>query len=116
MKTLKLHRPNYEIIRGDTFNETLELLDEDGEYITEEWSWKFTVRDSLPDTSTTDDTDAKISKSGTFTSGTGTLTLTSDDTDLDPGEYYFDYELSVDGEIHSTFYGIFTINYDITRG
>jgi hypothetical protein len=116
MKTLKSHRPNYEINRGDTFEETLELKDDDGEYITEEYTWKFTVRDSLPATSTTDDTDAKISKSGTFTDGTSTLTLTSTDTDLDPREYYFDYELSIDGKKYSTFYGFLTINYDITRG
>jgi hypothetical protein len=116
MKTLRSQRANYRVNRGDTFEETLYLEDEDGETITTEWTWRFTVRSSIPSTSTTDDTDATISETGTFSNGTSTLTISSDDMDIDAGEYYFDFQLTKpDGTIHSTFYGDFIVESDITR-
>jgi hypothetical protein len=116
MKGLRNIRANYRIVRGDTFKETLELVDADAEYITDEWTWKFTVRDSLPETIEDNDTNAEISKSGTFSDGTSILTLDPEDTNIDAGEYYFDYQLTKpDGDVHSTFYGYFIVEEDITR-
>ncbi|MFW6172433.1 MAG: hypothetical protein ACOC5T_01695 [Elusimicrobiota bacterium] len=118
MKTLRSSRPAYRIVRGDTFEEQLELVDNEGEKITDEWTWRFTVRKTLPDTDVTDDTDEDvlISKSGTFTNGEDTLEVSPEDTDIEPGEYYFDYQLKKpNGSVYSTFYGDFIVEYDITR-
>ena len=109
-------RSKYIVNRSDTFEEPLELKDENGDLITDEWTWRFTVRDSLPDTNVTDDTNAIISESGTFTNGTDTLTVSSTDTNIDTGTYYFDYQLKKpDGNVHSTLYGYFIVESDITR-
>jgi hypothetical protein len=108
-------RAKYVLVRGDTFDESLELQDSEGEPISG-WTWRFTVRASIPDTTTSDDTDALISKSGTFSDGKSNLLITSEETNIDPGEYFFDYQLTKpEGNIHSTFYGNFIVEGDITR-
>ena len=109
-------RSKYIVNRSDTFEEPLELKDANGELITDTWTWRFTVRDSLPDTNVTNDTNAIISKSGTFIDGKDILTVDSSETNLDPDTYYFDYQLTKpDGNIHSTLYGYFIVESDITR-
>lgn len=109
-------RHKYIVNRGDSFIEPLELVDENGDFITDEWTWRFTVRKELPETDTTNDDDAEISKSGTFTDGKDTLNIDSSETELDPKTYYFDYQLKKpDGSIHSTKYGYFVIEEDVTR-
>lgn len=114
---LRTIRPKYLTIRGDTFVEELQLKDADGDLITDAgWTWRFTVRTSVPATSVVDDDDATISKSGSFTDGLATLTVPSTDMEIDAGEYLFDYQIrSPDGELNSTVYGDFIVDGDITR-
>ena len=82
----------------------------------------FTVREDIPDTSTSDDTDALIAikqlpaELTDPTNGTTTITLSSSDTNIDVGKYKYDiqYETAT-GEIHSTDIGMFVVEGDITR-
>jgi len=107
------------IKRNDTYirsvktksKSTGELIDATG------WTIYFTVREEIPDTATEDDTGAIISKTMVGSStGIHTLTLTDEDTDIDPKEYVFDMQIiKADNSIHSTETGKFVIQADITR-
>lgn len=109
-------RSKYIVTRGDTFEEPLELKDSDGNLITTNWTWKFTIRSDIPDQTINNDDDAVISKSGTFSDGESTLTISSTETNIASGTYYFDYQLTKpNGNIHSTLYGYFIVESDITR-
>lgn len=107
------------IKRNDTWTKSLRVRNKsDGSAVdTTGWIIWFTVRDSVPLTATSDDNDAIISKEilGNDT-GISTLTLTSEDTNIDPKEYIFDvqYKDSSD-EIHSSETDKFIIEADITR-
>lgn len=106
------------IKRGDSYIKPLNIVDCEGELIDASgWTIYFTVRSSIPPTSTDDDTDAVIAKTiaGSAT-GQHTLTLTSSDTDIDPEEYVFEVQIKkADNTISSSETGAFVIQADITR-
>ncbi len=103
--------------RGDTYIRTIKLYSEDELIDCTGWTIYFTIRETIPPTSTSDDTGAVISKTITGEStGIHTLTLTSDETAIDAKKYIFEFQIKkADGSIHSTESGIFIIQSDITR-
>jgi hypothetical protein len=106
------------INRQDTYSKTVNLKDEDGNLIDASgWTIYFTVRDFVADTSISVDTDALISTSfAGSASGIHTLTLTSSETNICPGNYFYDFQVKkTDGTISSPSKGNFIIKGDITR-
>ncbi len=106
------------IKRGDSLVESVDIMDCEGNLIDcTGWTIYFTVRSSVPPTSDSDDNDAIISKTidGSST-GQHTLTLTKEDTNIDPGNYLFDFQANPSAnEVDSTETGVFVIQADITR-
>ena len=106
------------INRGDTYSRTINLLDGDGNAIDATgWTIYFTVRKVVADTSTSTDVDALISKTvAGDVSGSQTLTLTSTQTNIEPGDYFYDFEIKKgDNTISSSTSLSFIIKGDITR-
>lgn len=106
------------INRGDTYSKTFSFLDSDGNLFNATgWTAYFAVRRNKPNTSTSSDNDALISKTipGTV-SGETTFQLTSDNTNIDPGEYFYDFQInSPSSTVESTGPNSFVIVADITR-
>ena len=106
------------INRGDTYTRTLNLKDADGVAIDATgWTIYFTVRNTPASTSTTTDIDSLITVTidGEAT-GIHTLTLTSTQTDINPGNFFYDTQIKkADGTINSSDSSDFIINGDITR-
>ncbi len=111
---------NNEIIinRGDTYSKTFNFLDSDlNLFDATGWTAYFTVRKNKPNTSTSSDNDALISKTipGTL-SGATTFLLTSDDTNIESGEYFYDFQVNSPSDtVESTMSKGFIIRADITR-
>lgn len=110
------------VIRGDTDSFTITFRDANGNPIdiTGYTVW-FTVRSSVPKTSTTDNTDAVISVKNTNhsdpTNGQTLIAITSSDTEIDPKTYFYDIQYKKpDGTVHSTGYFKYIVSADITRG
>lgn len=104
--------------RQDTYSRSVNIQDSAGDYIDcTGWTIYFTVRDNTPITSVTTDTGALISKTITGeASGIHTLTLTSEDTDVDPSTYLYDFQIKKgDGTISSSTKASFIVKGDITR-
>lgn len=115
----QITKPIIRVSRGDSFVRTLSISDGDGDLIDcSGWTIYFTVRSSVPDTSEVNNAAALISKEFSGTAdGDFTFTLESEDTDIDPGTYLFDFQVEKDdGKIHSTRQGSFIVEGDITRG
>ena len=111
------------IIRSNTKNFTITFKDSNGDAIdiTGYTVW-FTVRSTIPSTSVTDDTGAIIAikqESGDLTDPTNGITqftLTSSNTNIDTGTYYYDIQYSTDGtDRYSNSIGKFIVAPDITR-
>lgn len=106
------------INRQDTYTRTINLIDSVGSPIDATgWTIYFTVRVDVAATSISDDTDSVITKviSGEAT-GIQTLLLTSSDTDIDPDEYVYDFQIKKsDGTITSSDTASFIVNGDVTR-
>lgn len=107
-----------EIIRGDTRAIDVTVKDSSGSPINiTGGSVFFTVNASE---SPADDTDAEISKDVTShtdaANGESRINLTSTDTDIDPGEYFYDIQFvdSADN-VSSNEKGSFVVKSDITR-
>lgn len=105
-----------EIIRGDDVSVRLTFTDADDAVISLVGATVFfTVKKKLD----TVDADADISKTITsHTDAAGGITtadLTNDDTDLEPGTYYYDIQIKKSGRIQSTRYGVFTVIEDVTN-
>ena len=106
------------INRQDTYVRSIILKDSNNNFINATgYTIYFTVTATVPDTSTTDDTGAVIAKQiAGDSSGIHTLTLTEDDTDLDPETYLYDFQIkNAAGKIESTVRADFIISGDITR-
>jgi len=105
------------VFRGDdkTFNFTFK--DGDGAAINiENWTIYFTVKENATDA----DDDAKIKKDikehTTPGSGISNFSLSNAETDLDPKEYYYDFQIKKDdGIIRTLIKGEFLVHTDITR-
>lgn len=106
------------INRGDTYLKTFNFLDSDGNlFNATDWVAYFTVRKNKPNTSTSSDSDALIFKTinGTV-SGQTTFQLTIDDTNIEPENYFYDFQInSPSGTVESTGFKDFIITSDITR-
>lgn len=106
------------INRQDTYTRTINLIDSNGDPIDATgWTIYFTVRTTASVTSITDDTSAVITKTvAGDISGIQNLTLTSTQTDIDPGTYKYDIQIKKsDDTISSSTPAIFIVNGDITR-
>jgi hypothetical protein len=106
------------VIRGDDVTLNATFKDENGTAINiTGYTVFFTVKNNY--TSTTDD-NALISKTVTShsdpTNGQTTITLSNTDTNLDEGNYFYDFQTK-DGsnKISSTSRGTFTVSLDVTR-
>jgi len=105
------------VFRGDdkTFNFTFK--DGDGAAIDiTDWTIYFTAKENVNDT----DDEAKIKKDVTVHTapegGISNFSLSHIDTDLDPKEYYYDFQIKKDdGIIRTLIKGGFLIHTDITR-
>lgn len=107
-----------EIIRGDTPTLTIVFKDNLGVPIDiSNYTVFFTVKTIYDDDST--DADALIAKTISShtdsTNGITAISLTSADTDLDAGDYYYDFQIKNGSTILSTKYGIIKVLPDITR-
>jgi hypothetical protein len=105
--------PNFgtwECFRKDGFARALVIKENDVVKDITGWSFAFMVKDDRDDP----DTEALITKaltlSGTPTDGTASLALTSTDTDIDPGTYYFDIKMIPLGGAPRTIEGTFIIS------
>ena len=102
------------INRGDTYVRTINLLDSAGDPIDATgWTIYFTVRKNVADTSATSDTDKTVAGD---VSGIHTLTVSSTETNITPGNYFYDIQIKkADDTISSSSSASFVINGDITR-
>lgn len=89
-----------------------------------DWDIKFTVRKAVPSTSTASDKDAVIHKQADIIdgkNGVAYFTITSADTNIEPGEYWYDIQyirpIGCTGEVkvRSLPRGKYIILGDITR-
>lgn len=104
--------------RGDTYARTINIKDADGVAIDATgWTIYFTVRKEVVDKSVSSDLDSLIYKqiSGDA-SGSQSLVLTSSDTNINPGNYFYDIQIKkTDDTIASSVSETFVIAGDITR-
>lgn len=106
------------INRQDTYSRTVNIKDADGNLIDASgWTIYFTIRKHVAKTTTLTDTDSIVTKTiAGDASGIQTLTLTSDDTDVDPKTYIYDFQIKKgDGTISSSASAKFIISGDVTR-
>ena len=106
------------INRGDTYSRTINLLDSAGDAIDATgYTIYFTVRKNVVSTSSSSDTDALISETiAGDASGVHTLTVTAAETNIDPGNYFYDIQIKKsDDTISSSTKASFIINGDVTR-
>lgn len=107
---------NLTIIRGDDINITLAFTDTDGDPVDLTGSTLFfTVKEKLSDV----DDDAVIEKDVTShtnpTGGVTVLALTSTDTDINAGSYYWDIQIKNEaGKIASSQKGLLKVLQDVT--
>jgi len=109
-----------EVVREDTDTFSITFATRNGTpiNITGYTIW-FTVRSTIPATTITDDTDAIISKQAVLTSpalGVATVSVTSDDTNIDVGSYFYDIQYKKpDDSIYSSGAYNYIVKADITR-
>ena len=106
------------INRGDTYSRTINLKDSAGDAIDATgYTIYFTVRKNVVSTSSSSDTDALISETiAGDASGVHTLTVTAAETNIDPGNYFYDIQIKKsDDTISSSTKASFIINGDVTR-
>jgi len=106
------------INRGDTYSRTINLKDSAGDLIDATgYTIYFTVRKNVVSTSSSSDTDAIIYETiAGDASGIHTLTVTSTETNVDPGNYFYDIQIKKsDDTISSSSASSFVVNGDITR-
>jgi len=108
---------NITVKRGDTTPLPLTFTDENGSAVDiTGWTIYFTVKAKIDD----EDNDAKIKKDVTThsdpTNGKTVITLSSSDTSIDPGNYYYDVQVKTNtGEIYTPLEGNFIVRPDITK-
>jgi len=106
------------INRGDTYSRTINLKDSAGDAIDATgYTIYFTVRKHTASTSSSSDTDALIYKTvAGDASGIHTLTVSSTETNIEPGSYFYDIQIKKsDNTISSSSVSSFVVNGDITR-
>ena len=114
----KLGKEIKDVIRGDTYRVNCTFRDTDGTAINLAGGTAYFTVNSSSDPSS--DSSVAIQKTATsFTSastGQHTFTLTHSDTNITPGEYWYDAQfVDSDGGYVSSYRGKFTVQSDITR-
>lgn len=104
------------IYRGDTHTYNLTFVSGGAAYDLTDCTIYFTVKDSENDP----DADALISKDVTVhtnpTGGLSAIVLSSTDTNIAPGSYYYDIQLKTASDlIFTVTKGLFIVSADITR-
>jgi flagellar hook assembly protein FlgD len=119
--------PNRTVIRGDSDGFTIRFnnvtLNKVGIKLKTpiditDYVIKLTVRKDIPKTTIVNDDDALISKIGIISNGeTGEayFDITSNDTDIDEGSYWYDIQYSINGTTKSLYKARYIIVGDITR-
>ena len=102
------------IIRGDDVVINLELVDDDGTAVDlTDTVLRFSVKRRF------EDADVILTKEITVheepENGISNIVLSDQETDLEPGSYFWDLEIEADGLTSSTDYGIFKVKPDITK-
>jgi len=111
-----VEQANIEIKRGDTWSKILYFEDDHCVHIDiTGWTIYFTAKLDITDS----DGDAEIEKTiNTFENplnGEAELSLTSEDTDLATGNYFYDIQVKTNlDEIYTIVEGVLTITQDIT--
>jgi hypothetical protein len=106
------------VTRGDDITIDITFTDQDGVAVNlTNCKVYFTVKRDLNDE---DDEDALIevdwTSHATPLQGKTVLAITNEESDIDPGTYYYDLQLKdAAGKISSTQYGIFEVAPDVTR-
>jgi hypothetical protein len=106
-----------DIFTGDTKNYTLTFTDSDDNPLdlTGAAVW-YTVKERASDLDTSALIQKKITSHTDATGGVTLLSLSATDTDIDPGDYVYDFQLvSASGEITTLTNGIIKFRQDITR-
>jgi len=107
---------NLRITKKDTKSYALTFEDVEGVAIDiTGWTLYFTVKANLSDS----DEDAIISKDVTLhtdpTNGKTKVTVTSDDTDHEPGNYYYDFQFKkLDNSVTTFLKGHYIIKHEVT--
>jgi len=107
-----------EIIRGDTPAFTINVTDNGGDaFDLTSYSMRMTVKRNKADTDTNAIIGPKIATIASPTTGIGVITLSSTDTDVDPGEYLYDIQINNGSSNVYTIIGPkkFTVIDDITK-
>jgi hypothetical protein len=112
---------NITVVRGDDHTLTFTLKDENAAVVDLTGATVFfTVKKATIVESSTDDTNASISKTlaaSDPTNGIALVYLTNSDTNLDPTvSYLYDFQVKFsDGKIRSVVSGAFIVTADVTR-
>lgn len=114
-----MRRPNNKativIPRGDSRSFLTTFTDEDGNAIdiTGDTVY-FTVKKNLADANVDAEIYKEITSHTDPTNGQTTISLTASDTDLDPGQYYYDIQRVSGSEVKSTYKQLFIVDQDVT--
>ena len=100
--------------KGDTFTLTLNITDSAGTAITlTPYTFQMEVRDSASDAIIIPTTDFTFTKDADST--TGKLNITASAANVDTaGSYIYDLETTLNTDVQTWLYGVFTINDDVT--
>jgi len=108
-----------EIIRGDSQEITVTFEDVDSLPLDLTDKTVFFTVKNINGIDSDDDTDAKITKEITVhsdpTAGITIISLTPAETDIEPGEYFYDLQIVYNGSVISTIKDIVTIIQDVTK-
>ncbi len=108
-------RPDIEIIRGDTDSITF-TLDSDGTPVDLTGSTVFfTAKSSLDDADVDAVISIEVTRHSDPTNGTTIIPLSSSDTDITPGEYFYDIQVKNGSNVTSIRYRKMEILTDVTR-
>lgn len=106
---------NMTAVRGDTIAFGTEIGDENGELITDDLTAAyFSCKENATDT---EYVFQKTLGNGIVKSSTGkyTVRVAPEDTkDLEPGVYYYDFQIEIDGDVYTPLKGKLTLEQDIT--
>lgn len=100
--------------KGDTFTLTLNITDSAGTAITlTPYTFQMEVRDSASDAIIIPTTDFTFTKDADSTAGKLNITASSANVDT-AGSYIYDLETTLNTDVQTWLYGVFTINDDVT--
>lgn len=114
-RLMTMTNEDIEIVRGDT--EPIEVLVKDGGGSVVDLT-DYTARLTVKRDPEDPDTDALLQTTGTISApmtGICNFNLTSAQTTIPAGKYYYDIQISKTGSVKTVAYGMFVVEADITR-